>query len=237
MARKRAPKQLVMTFGTWGGWRPGAGRKPSKRRNKRVLHRARPRVTRRCPLHITLRVRRELTSLRVKARCQVIRQAFAAACSYDGVRIVDWSVQANHLHLIVEADSAQQLARAMQGFCVRVAKGLNRLLGRKGSVFQERYHQRVLGTPREVRNARAYVISNYRRHAATAGRQMDPGWVDPCSSWAWFDGWRDLTRAHEALARETRTGPALASNAKGWMLTKGWRKHGLVRVDEVPCSR
>ena len=64
---------LVMTFGTWGGWRPGAGRKPSKRRNNRALHRKRPKVTRRCPVHITLKVHRELASLRVKARCQVIQ--------------------------------------------------------------------------------------------------------------------------------------------------------------------
>ncbi len=181
MARKRKSKQLVMTYGTWGGWRPGAGRKPSKRRNKRVLHRKRHKVTRRCPVHITLKVHRELSSLRVKARCQVIRRAFAAACAYDGVRIVDWSIQNNHLHLIAEADSTQQLSRAMQGFCVRVAKGLNSLLDRKGSVFTERYHLRVLGTPQEIRNARAYVIGNYRRHAAAAGRKVDPGWVDPCS--------------------------------------------------------
>jgi REP element-mobilizing transposase RayT len=225
-----------MTFGTWGGWRPGAGRRPSKRRRKRVLHRKRPKLTRRLPVHVTLRVHREVSSLRFKDRRRVIRRAFAAACAYDGARIVDWSIQANHLHLIVEADSRQQLSRAMQGFGVRVAKGLNRLLGRKGSVFEERYHLRVLGTPREIRNARAYVINNYRRHAAAADRPVDPGWVDPCSSWAWFDGWRDLTRAHLALAREARAGPALVSTAKGYLLRQGWRKRGLVRVDEVPCS-
>ena len=179
---KRKLKQLVMTFGH-GGWRPGAGRKPSKRRNKRALHRKRPKVTRRCPVHVTLKVRREFSSLRTKTRCRVIRRAFVAACAYTGARIVDWSIQANHLHLIVEADDTRALSRAMQGFCVRVAKGLNRLLDREGSVFTERYHLRVLGTPREIRNARAYVIQNYRRHAAAAGRTVDSGWVDPCSSY------------------------------------------------------
>ncbi len=224
-----------MTFGH-GGWRPGAGRKPSKRRNKRVLHRKRPKVTRRCPMHITLKVRPELSSLRVKARCQVIRRAFVAACTYPGARIVDWSILSNHLHLIVEADDTRALSRAMQGFCVRVAKGLNLLLGRKGSVFEGRYHLRVLGTPREIRNARAYVINNYRRHAAATGRDLERGWVDPCSSWAWFDGWRDLTRAQVALAEEARAGPAPVSDARGWLLRVGWRRRGLVRVDEVPCS-
>jgi len=233
---KRKPKQLVMTFGH-GGWRPGAGRKPSKRRNKRALHRKRPKVTRRCPVHVTLKVQRVFSSLRTKTRCRVIRRAFVAACAYPGARIVDWSIQANHLHLIVEADDTRALSRAMQGFCVRVAKGLNRLLDREGSVFTERYHLRVLGTPREIRNARAYVIQNYRRHAAAAGRTVDPAWVDPCSSWAWFDGWRDLPRAQLVLAEEARAGPAPVGAAKGWLLRVGWRRRGLVRVDEVPCSR
>ena len=77
MAGKKKPKQRVMSFGR-GGWRPGAGRPPSKRRNKRVLHRQRPRITARTPAHITLRVRPELTSLRTKKRARVIRDAFVA---------------------------------------------------------------------------------------------------------------------------------------------------------------
>jgi len=233
----KKPKQLVMTFGTWGGWRPGAGRKPSKRRDKKALHRSRPSLTRRHPAHVTVKVHRDVTSLRTKDRCKVIRGAFVAACSYPGARIVDWSIQGSHLHLIIEADSTRQLSSAMQSFCVRVAKGLNRLLGRKGAVFVERYHLRLLTNPREVRNARAYVINNYRRHAAAAGRCVEQGWLDPCSSWAWFDGWRDLTRAHTALAQQTRDAPKPVSEAKGWLLRVGWRRHGLVGVDEVPCAQ
>jgi REP element-mobilizing transposase RayT len=139
-------------------------------------------LTRRHPAHVTLKVHRDVASLRTKDRCKIIRSAFVAACGCPGARIVDWSVQGNHLHLTVEADSTRQLSGALQGFCIRVAKGLNRLLGRKGSVFVERYHLRVLTTPREVRNARAYVINNYRRHAAAAGRRVERGWMDPCSS-------------------------------------------------------
>ena len=97
MAAKRKAKQLVMTFG-WGGWRPGAGRKPSRRRNKRVLHRSRPQVSRRTPVHVTLKVRPELVSLRTKKRVQVIRRALRAACAGDGFRIIDWSILANRLH-------------------------------------------------------------------------------------------------------------------------------------------
>ena len=234
--RRRESEQLVMTYGTWGGWRPGAGRPPSKRRSKRVLHRPRPRVTRRTPAHITLKVVSELASLRAKKKAAVIRRAFVAACNGDGFRIIDWSIQGNHLHLVVEADSTSQLSRGMQGFCVRVARGLNSVAGRKGTVLRERYHVRVLETPAEVRNCRAYVINNFRRHAAQAGRRVDKGWVDPLSSWAWFDGWRDLPAGLARTAQRERAGPAPVAEAEGWMLRVGWRKRGLVSVNEVPAQ-
>ena len=237
MATKRKPTkgQQVMTFG-WGGWRPGAGRKPSKRRNKHVLHRERPRVSRRTPVHVTLKVRPELTSLRTKKRVQVIRRALGPACAGEGFRIVDWSIQANHIHAVVEADSNEHLARGMQGFCVRVARSLNALACRKGPAFTERYHLHVLRTPTEVRNARAYVLLNFRRHAAQAGRSVQRNWVDPYSSWASFDGWRDLPASTARLARRERAGPKEAATPEGWLLRVGWQCRGLIGVNETPAA-
>ena len=237
MAKKRTrPAQGFLVFGH-GGWRPGAGRPKSKRRDKIVLHRRRARVTRRTPAHVTLRVQRDLASLRTKARVQVIRAALVAACSGEGFRIIDWSIQGNHVHLVVEADSTGQLARGMQGLCIRVARGLNRAAGRTGPVFTERYHLRVLSSPREVRNARAYVLNNYRRHAQQRGRHVDRDWVDPCTSWAWFDGWRDLPRWLEAVAAKQRGQPPPVATPRGWMLTTGWRRRGLISVNETPACR
>ena len=62
-----------------------------------------------------------------------------------------------------------RLEVGMQGLAIRIARGLNRLWGRKGKVFADRYHDRVLRTPREVRNALAYVLNNARRHAVRCG--------------------------------------------------------------------
>ena len=238
MAKKRQTRQLVMAFG-WGGWRPGAGRKPSNRRDKRELHRRRPEISRRSPAHVILKVRPEFYSLRTKARVEVIRRAFLAACAGDGFRIIDWSIQRTHLHLIVEADSSPQLSRGMQGFSVRVAHGLNGLTGRKGPVFTERYHVRLLETPAETRSARAYVVNNFRRHAAANRRHVDVEWIDPCSSWAWFDGWRALPSTHADLAAQLRADPAPVAKPESWLIRVGWRRHGLVRVDELPaeCNR
>jgi REP element-mobilizing transposase RayT len=88
--------------------------------------------------------------------------AIAAALRIGGdrfdVRVVEFSVQGNHVHLLVEAPDRHALARAIQGFSIRVAKGLNRMMGRTGRVFDDRYHARVLRTPTEVRHAIRYVL-------------------------------------------------------------------------------
>jgi REP element-mobilizing transposase RayT len=155
---------------------------------------------------------------------QVIRRAFCAACSRDGFRITDWSVQGDHIHLIAEAQDNPALARGVQGFCVRVARGLNGLLERRGPVFVDRYHARILATPREVRNCVAYVLQNARHHGVALGK----GQPDPCSSWQSFDGWRTLPVA----ARDGE--PVATAPPRTWLRRVGWRRHGLVRLDEVP---
>ena len=61
----------------------------------------------------------------------------------------------------------------MQGLGIRLAKAINRRLGRKGRVWEDRYHGRPLRTPREVRHGLAYVLLNARKHGVH-GRGIDP---------------------------------------------------------------
>lgn len=95
-----------------------------------------------------------------------------------------FSIQANHIHLIVEARNRFALSRAMKGFSVRIAKRLNRAYGRRGQVFSDRFHAHVLRTPREVRHAVRYVMENSRIHAARRGERwslaVDPFAGGPC---------------------------------------------------------
>jgi putative transposase len=81
-------------------------------------------------------------------------------------------VQGNHIHLIVEAENKRALARGMQGLQIRIAKGLNRVMKRRGKVFSDRYHAHILRTPTEVRNALRYVRENHRKHEAQRGRSV-----------------------------------------------------------------
>ncbi|MEO1457927.1 MAG: transposase, partial [Pseudomonadota bacterium] len=213
-----------------GGARPGAGRKPGKKR--RVAHRIRGQLSPHHPVHVTLKIRRELRNLRHKKRGRAIRQALVRCCQRDGFRIVQWSIQHDHLHLIVEADSQPHLSSGIQGLSVSIARRLNKLAGRAGAVFADRFHAHVLKTPREVRNALSYVLNNFRHHAAQTFRKTTVGVADKYSSWAWFDGWKDISQATRTASRGEDPPPVARANR--WLLTTGWRKRGLIRVDEVP---
>src|SRR5688572_5174731 len=167
MARRtRKPVQHELRFRSWGGQRPGAGR--PRKPGSGMSHLIRPRIAARYPVHVTLKLRRELGSLRTKTKANAIRVAVARAGG-KGFRIVDWSIQGDHVHLTAEPGSTAALSRHMRGLSIRIARALNRVLGRKGAVFADRYHVHVLTTAREVRHARAYVMLNARRHAAQRG--------------------------------------------------------------------
>ena len=147
-------------------------------------------------------------------------------------RLCHVSVQSNHLHLLVEAPNRERLWLGMQGFAIRLAKRLNKWWQRKGRVFGDRYHARILRTPREVRNALAYVLNNHRRHGVR-DRAARTGAPDTYSSGRWFDGWRST---HVPGRREPGRGSPVRV-ARTWLLARGWRRHGLVRFDEIPGAR
>jgi hypothetical protein len=56
----------------------------------------------------------------------------------------------------------------MKAIGARLALAVNRVAGRAGRVFTQRYHLQLLPTPRQVRNALRYVLLNARHHAARA---------------------------------------------------------------------
>jgi len=148
-----------------------------------------------------------------------IRRVVAAA-NRAVFRVVHFSVQGNHIHLIVEAHDKPSLSRGMQWLAARVARTLNGLMGIRGGVWRERYHAHTLTAPREVRNTLVYVLMNARKHGVRLESE-----VDPCSSAAWFDGFTD----HRPLVDDNPV-----SAPRTWLAGVGWRRHGLVRRDEHP---
>jgi len=225
--RRRRPRQLELRARSWGGRREGAGR-PSLGRVPRVT---RPSLASRFPVHVTLKLDESLPNLRSKPLVRVIEPCLRQGKEREGFRLVHYSVQAHHLHLVVEAHSAQALAAGIKGLSVRIAKRLNAALGRSGRVFAERYFARILKTPRQARAAIAYVILNARRHAAQRGQKLASTWVDPCSSGRFFDGWRGVR------PRPPPDEEPCVSTPRTWLLATGWRRRGLIHVDEVPGER
>jgi len=189
-----------------------------------------------CPAHVTLRVREGMPSLRRQAFVRELRRSFAVACERDHFRVAQFSVQRDHLHLVVEAVDNHALGRGMKSISARVARAVHRAFGRSGAVLRGRYHVRALRTPREVRNALAYVLLNARKHWKQRTGAAPPVRFDEASSAKWFDGWiRRLQPlcSHVLPAREP---PAIAS-PRTWLLRVGWRRHGLIDPAEVPGSR
>jgi REP element-mobilizing transposase RayT len=164
-----------------GGKRENAGRKPNGAEAGRP-HTARPRIERMRPIHVTVRMAAHVYNLRSRRSFSIVGRAIGKAADRFGVRIVEFSVQGNHMHLIVEASAHEALSRAMQGFSIRVAKGLNAMMNRRGRVFADRYHAHILEDPTEARWAVLYVRRNYQKHMNEIGRPVSREYVDPFAS-------------------------------------------------------
>ena len=193
--------QLEFKLPERGGRRKGAGRKP-KGPPLFVSHKARPRFEKPAAVLVTLRVATHVWNLRSRRCFRVIEQALASARERFGFRVIEFSVLGNHLHLLVDADSDASLARGMQGLTVRIAKGLNRVMERRGRVFADHYHSRLLRSPTELVNAIAYVLGNQAHHFG------GPPQRDPFSSGAY-----DPPRRERVL-----------SDPISWLARHGWKR-------------
>jgi len=207
---------------------PGRGQGRKKRNHDYVPHAARPFLDRRHPVHVSLRITGGLGSLRGRRLWTAVRRGFVFGCDRAGrFRIVHFSVQGQHIHLLCEALDQRALGRGVQGFEIRVAKAINRALARRGAVFADRYHQRIITNPTQCRHALAYVLNNQRRHAGQAYSTYPRNRVDPCSSALWFDGWKVRLPRPWANAPPTDTdGQSVVVPPRTWLLRDGWRRGG-----------
>ena len=198
-------------------------------------------------MHVTLRsffrplrhpftfptVRAALAAVNRERRSGPIRERGAR----DDFRVVHYSVQRDHVHLIVEARDRRSLANGVRGLSVSIARRLNALVRRSGRAFADRWHGRALTTARAVRTAIVYVLGNHRKHGS---RRKG---LDPYSSAPYFDGFRELG-GRVPFVRDPRCVPrALAPpEAEGappmqprtWLLRVAWRSQGTISLAESP---
>ena len=189
----------------------------------------RPAVTRHDPVHVTLRLLDGLPTLRRPRTMRFIETVFARERRRKGFRLVHYVVRTNHLHLVCEAEQSEALSRGVQRLASRIARGVNRLWRRGGRLFGDRFHGRVIRSPREARNLLAYVLLNTHKDLAQRG-QVWLG-VDPYSSGRWFNGWADVP-ARAPPGSDAGEGQPEVVKPRSWLLRIGWRRHGLLRTDE-----
>ena len=174
-------------------------------------HKTRPAHLARQPVHVTLRARTRLPSLREERAYSFLLTAISRA-SKDAFRIIQFSVQIDHIHLLVEADHRTALIRGIQGLAIRCARAFNRAVGRRGSVWSDRYHSRAVTSPREMRAGYVYVLQNRFKHSDETPR------VDAKSSGPWFEGWQQAPPRPDS--------PSPVRQATTWLATVGWRPAG-----------
>jgi len=190
-----------------------------------VPHTARPFHDKHNPEHVTWRIVAGLPSLRRRPLARAVGQTIRSitrshARRRTSFRVIHFSIQPNHLHLIVEAGSKKTLTEGLRGLGIWLARRVNEVLGRNGPVIADRYHARPLTTPREVRNAIVYVLQNHKHHEPS--RFL----VDENSSAPWFAHWA------APLPRPPTHSPV--AEPLTWLARIGWKRHGLIRFEEAP---
>jgi REP element-mobilizing transposase RayT len=168
-----------------------------------------------------------LPNIRHRALATLVFDVLRAAKDRLGTRLVQISIQSNHIHIILETDSRRALSRAMQWLGARMAHRLNKRLRRHGPVFADRYHSRALATPLEVRNVLVYVLQNHRHHAQRVHGSPHRVKLDELSTAPYFDGFTVRVR------RPPKDAPVVP--AKTWLLRAGWKLHGLIALNEAPA--
>jgi len=239
-----------------GGPRAGAGRKPKDgvmRTRRAEPHKVRTRGKPRFPRHAVLRVVPVIGNLRKRHLYAALRMATIAVAMRElhaddvngAFRIVHISIQATHIHLLVEADNKLAMSRGMQSFMISAAKQINRAYSekmklavrRRGRVFADRYHQEIIETPTQARHALSYVLNNWRKHREDRRRGTETWSVDPYSTGWHFTGWRERADCDVHWRRRETYDPLVVYFPKTWLLCEGWRKAGTISFDEVPSAR
>ena len=204
---------MSLPFRSRGGRRKGAGRPPNGK-TAMVSHLKRPAFSKITPAHVTLRIANDIPSLRSSRRFALIRECFARSRRNRSLRLIEFTVLSNHLHLIVEADDSKALSRGMQGLCVRLAQALNGALKRRGRVFADHFHSELLRSPTRLVNAIRYVLGNAAHHYGV--------------------------READYFCSETEEHAGVLATPAGWLLQSGWLRAPrqlLRRLARVPRYR
>lgn len=211
-----------------GGRRANAGRKKTDAFRCDPSHATRPELSFKHPVHVMLRTLASVPRLRQRDGYEAIRAVLRHFVDGASFRVIQISIQRNHLHLIVEAADKDALRHGMQSLAIRAARALNAGFERSGKVFAFRYKAKQIKTADYARNVLSYVLNNWRRHREDryTGEMSMP--FDRFSSASAFTGWSARTRW-----KPSADGLPV-SEARTQLLTFDWEWYGQIDPFEVP---
>lgn len=216
------------------------GRKPLPGREGLLPHVARPDHDERHPVHVSMKRVRQAPSFRSERIHALLVRHFAAAVKRK-IKIIHYSIQHDHLHLMLEGKDKRELANGLRLLFSRIAFAVNHVARRHGSLFLERHHRRALTTPTEVRRAIVYILFNSRKHDMERGAYRASAFegLDDRTSAPWFTGWDPRNCPSDGLLARCRqqqwTGPPPVHEPTTWLSEKGWKRAGgAIRFDEAP---
>lgn len=216
---KKRAKQLEMKgLKGWGGKRRNAGR---KNLSKTVNHMKRESFNEKKPLQITMKFKAGLPDLRSKKMHLEFQRALVKAKAF-GLRVIQYTLESNHIHFVVECEGNRALGSAMKSFGSTFGKAVRKLAGGVGSVFVGRYHLSVLKNPTQTRNSLRYVLLNRFKHEKSHPDD------NPFSSGKYFANWPELLNRRRSKAwPEAPVLPEYLSPARTWLATRGWMRAAL----------
>ena len=197
--------------------------RPPKGARAGAPHQKRPTLKKYEPVHVVLRVVKDIGSLRKRHMYKALREATIAVARRElayketGVfRIVHISIQRDHIHLLVEADHKLALSRGMQSFQISAAKHLNRAVSLRS--MEPALRNALKAASRTQRPGDSAAVRAWRRSpeylAAMAKRRRGAVFPD---------------RFHQEII----TSPKQARRALAYVLNN-WRKH---REDQLDFAR
>jgi REP element-mobilizing transposase RayT len=215
-----------------------------------AAHKKRPVLKARFPVHVVLRVARDVGSLRKRDLYKAFREATLTVLRRElnvaetgAFRIVHLSIQRTHVHLLVEADHRMALSRGMQSFQISAAKHVNRVVGlrrgerRRGAVFPDRFFQEIITSPRQARRTLSYVLNNWRKHREDRVDEVAHTWkVDPFSTGVFFHGWKEREGNPFVWRWRATYEPCAVYLPRTWLLVEGWKRAGLISCYEIPSG-
>ena len=105
--------------------------------------------------------RRGLRTARLR---DAIIECIRAGKERFGCRLLHFSIQDTHVHVVCEADDRDALSRGIQGLKIRIARRLNKEWCRRGPVWSDRYHLTIARGLKQISRLLQYVFENFRKH-------------------------------------------------------------------------